>query len=186
MTSRCLSASPVQTGGHGWTLSADPTASTTAPGAESPRPAAALRDERGQAAVEFALVVPIICLLVLALVDFGKALNYWLDTSHLANEGARLAAVLGNSPEPGGNFKAWIQNQAESTELRDGTGSVTSAAQVCVSFPNGAPKIGDPVKVTVSAPYKWLPFVGGATITLKGEATMRLERMPTYTAGCYP
>lgn len=146
-----------------------------------------LLGERGQAAVEFALVVPVMCLVVLALIDFGKALNYWLDTSHLANEGARLAAVLGNSPEPGGNWKSWIQQQAETTELRNGTGSVTSAAKVCVEFPAGSPpKIGDPVKVSVSADYRWIPFVGGATITLKGTATMRLERLPTYATGCYP
>ena len=163
---------------HRWAPAAQAAASTTA--------RQKLPGERGQAAVEFALVVPVICLLVLALIDFGKALNYWLDTSHLANEGARMAAVLGNSPEPGGNWKQWIQQQAETTELRNGTGSVTSPAQVCVSFPNGAPKIGDPVKVTVSAPYKWIPFVGGATINLRAEATMRLERMPTYAAGCYP
>ncbi len=147
----------------------------------------ALGSERGQAAIEFALVVPVICLLVLALMDFGKALNYWLDTTHLANEGARLAAVLGNSPEPGGNWKAWIQQQAETTELRDGTGSVTTAAKVCVSFPAGSPpKIGDPVYVTVTAGYQWIPFVGGATLTLKGGSHMRLERLPTYSEGCYP
>jgi Flp pilus assembly protein TadG len=165
-----------------WASSAGSTAPIPAPRCES----TSLRSEKGQAAVEFALVVPVICLLVLALIDFGKALNYWLDTSHLANEGARMAAVLGNSAEPGGNWKQWIQQQAETTELRNGTGSVTSPAQVCVSFPNGAPKIGDPVRVTVSAPYKWIPFVGGATINLRAEATMRLERMPTYAAGCYP
>jgi len=172
--------SPGDTCGHGWTpsrsRSANAAASTTA-----------LRSERGQAAVEFALVVPVICLIVLALIDFGKALNYWLDANHLANEGARLAAVLGNSPEPGGNWKAWIQGQAETSELRDGTGSVTSAAQVCVSFPAGSPpKVGDPVRVNVSADYKWLPFVGGATSTLESSSTMRLERLPTYGAGCYP
>ena len=130
--------------------------------------------------------MPVFCLIVLALIDFGKALNYWLDTSHLAAEGARLAAVLGNSPEPGGDWKSWIQQQAESTELRDGTGSVTSKATVSVCLPNGAPaKIGDPVRVTVSADYKWIPFVGGATITLESHSTMRLERLPTYSvAGC--
>jgi Flp pilus assembly protein TadG len=178
MTMRSSSAPTGGSTGHGWAPAAQAAASTTA--------RRKLRSERGQAAVEFALVVPVICLLVLALIDFGKALNYWLDTSHLANEGARMAAVLGNSPEPGGNWKQWIQQHAETTELRNGTGSVTSPAQVCVSFPNGAPKIGDPVTVTVSAPYKWIPFVGGATVNLRAEATMRLERMPTYAAGCYP
>jgi Flp pilus assembly protein TadG len=141
------------------------------------------RGERGQAAVEFALVVPFICLLLLALVDFGKAVNYWLDANHLANEGARLAAVLGNQPPPGGSIESYIQQQAETNELRNGSGSVTGPAQVCVSFPNGA-GIGKPVTVTVSAHYKWIPFIKAATFNISGSSTMRLEQLPTYGAGC--
>ena len=179
ITTRPSLPSPSNTCGHGWTSSRSRSASSTAS-----TTAHKLRSERGQAAVEFALVVPVFCLVVLALIDFGKALNYWLDTGHLAAEGARLAAVLGNSPEPGGDWKAWIQQQAESTELRDGTGSVTSPATVSVCLPNGVPaKIGDHVRVTVSADYKWIPFVGGATIKLQSHSTMRLERLPTYTVG---
>jgi Flp pilus assembly protein TadG len=141
------------------------------------------RRESGQAAVEFALVVPFICLLVLALVDFGKGVNYWLDANHLASEGARLAAVLGDQPEPGGDLKQWIQQQAETNELRDGTGSVTSPAQVCISFPNGR-EIGKPVTVTVTAAYQWIPFIGGGTLDISGSSTMRLEQLPTYADGC--
>lgn len=141
------------------------------------------RSESGQSAVEFALVVPFICLLVLALVDFGKAVNYWLDANHLANEGARLAAVLGDQPEPSGDLKQWIQQQAETNELRNGTGSVTSPAQVCISFPNGR-EIGKPVTVTVTAAYQWIPFIGGGTLDITGSSTMRLEQLPTYADGC--
>jgi Flp pilus assembly protein TadG len=140
------------------------------------------RSERGQAAVEFALVVPVLCLIVLALIDFGKAVNYWLDANHLANEGARLAAVLGNSAQPSPTLTQWVQQQAETTELRNGTGSVTSPAKICVTFlagPTGTTgQIGDPVKVTVTAPYQWIPFVGGGTFTISADATMRLERQP--------
>jgi Flp pilus assembly protein TadG len=182
MPSTSQPAPPVSTG----TFVRTPSLSTgsTTPARLGGKRHTALAAERGQAAVEFALVVPLICLLVLALIDFGKGLNYWLDTSHLAAEGARLAAVLGNSPEPGGDWKSWIQQQAETSELRDGTGSVTSPATVSVCLPSGTPaKIGDPVRVTVTADYKWIPFVGGATITLTSRSTMRLERLPTYTVG---
>jgi Flp pilus assembly protein TadG len=151
--------------------------------AESTRLRRARRCESGQSAVEFALVVPFICLLVLALVDFGKGVNYWLDANHLASEGARLAAVLGDQPEPGGDLKQWIQQQAETTELRDGTGSVTSPAQVCISFPDGR-EIGKPVTVTVTASYQWIPFAGGGTFNITGSSTMRLEQLPTYADGC--
>lgn len=144
------------------------------------------RGESGQSAVEFALVVPFLCLLVLALVEFGKGVNYWLDANHLSGEGARLAAVLGSRAEPGGNMKQWIQQHAETNELRDGTGRVTAPARVCVSFPNGTALIGDPVRVTVTAAYQWIPFIGGATFNISGSSTMRLEQLPTYSAGCYP
>jgi Flp pilus assembly protein TadG len=130
-----------------------------------------LRSERGQAAVEFALVVPVFCLLVLALIDFAKALNYWIDTSHLANEGARQAAVIGSTAQPSPTLAGWIQQQAQSSELRNGTGSVTSPAQVCITFLTNpatgtSGRVGDPIKVTVSA----------ATINIRAESTMRLER----------
>jgi hypothetical protein len=120
-------------------------------------------------------------LLVWALVDFGKGVNYWLDANHLANQGARVAAVLGSQPQPGGNLSTWIQQQAETSELRNGTGSVTSPLKVCVS--PGA-NIGDPVTVTVTAPYKWIPFIGGSTFNITASATMRLEQLPAYGAQC--
>jgi hypothetical protein len=155
--------------------------SSSAPPAATQARRASARGERGQAAVELALVVPIFCLLVLALIDFAKALNYWLDANHLANEGVRQAAVIGDSPQPPPSLAGWIQQQAESSELRNGTGSITSPAQVCITFLTNpttgtSGRVGDPIKVTVTANYKWIPFVGGATFPIKAESTMRLER----------
>jgi hypothetical protein len=43
--------------------------------------------------VEFALILLPFLLLVGGIVYFGIALNYWLDTQRLANEGARWAVV---------------------------------------------------------------------------------------------
>jgi len=179
MNARSSSAHPSDNG-HGWTPPSG-AASITAHTVDRWRPPTRSRNERGQAAVELALVVPIFCLLVLALIDFGKALNYWLDANHLANEGARQAAVIGSSPQPGGNLARWIQQQAETTELRNGSGSVSSPAQVCITFlanpsTGTTGRVGDPIKVTVTAPYKWIPFAGGATATIRAESTMRLER----------
>ena len=49
--------------------------------------------ERGQAAVEFAMVVPLLCLLIIAILHFGTVMNYWLDLNHVASEAARKVAV---------------------------------------------------------------------------------------------
>ena len=147
-------------------------------------------DERGAALVEFALVLPLLLILLLGMLEFGKVFNYWIDTTHLANEGARWAVVNRN---PGtGTLQEYIKEQANTVELRDGgTSSIPAGdeAEVCISFPLGSANVGDPVHVTVSATYHWLPFVGerigDAAVTITGSATMRLEALPTsYGEGC--
>jgi Flp pilus assembly protein TadG len=155
-------------------------------------------DERGAALVEFALVVPILLVLLMAMLDFGKAFNYWIDETQLASSGARWAVVnTGPGQCPDGttatSLVAYIQCQADTKELRSGgTNSVANPAKVCISFPpvagHSAPLVGDPVRVTVSVSYRWLPIIGQristVATTIKGESTMRLEAPPTYTASC--
>src|SRR5215211_656311 len=109
------------------------------------------RDDKGVALVEFALVLPLLLLLVIGMMDFGKAINYWIDESHLAAEGARFAAVDKN-PGPEATLQLSLQQQADTAELRD--------ANVCIAFPNGA-VVGEPVEVTVRYSYSWLPFIAG-------------------------
>jgi hypothetical protein len=134
--------------------------------------------------VEFALVLPILLFLLFGMLDLGRAFNYWIDSTHLANEGARWAAVNKN---PGtGTLQNYIRQQADTPELRDGgTSSVPNPLAVHICFPNGTSRVGDPVRVTASFSYNWLPFLGlSATSTLvTGSATMRLEAIPAaYTS----
>lgn len=49
--------------------------------------------DRGAAAVEFALLVPLLLLIVFGIIDFGRALNAQITLTQAAREGARLAAV---------------------------------------------------------------------------------------------
>lgn len=145
-------------------------------------------DERGTAVVEFALVLPLLLVLLLGMIDFGKAFNYWIDGTHLSAEGARWA-VVNKNPGPG-TLQEYIQQQADTAELRSGgTASVGTPLQVCISFPSGTADVGDPVNVSASFTYNWLPFLGdqiGVTqTTVSASATMRLEAVPTnYGAGC--
>ena len=153
-----------------------------------PRVLNRLGSEEGVALVEFALVLPILALLLFAMIDFGKAFNYWIDETHLANEGARWAVVDRNPG--GGSLQQYLVDQATTAELRNGgTASVANPAEVCISFPSGTSNVGDPVLVTVSATYNWLPIIGnriGVTqTTITGSSHMRLEAVPTnYSAGC--
>ena len=153
-----------------------------------PSPQRICRDQTGAALVEFALVLPILILLLFGMLDFGKAFNYWIDGTHLANEGARWA-VVNKNPDPGvGTLQQYIQQQATTTELRSGgTSSVPGPLEVCIGFPNGTSGVGDPVEVTVSTTYHWFPFLGldVTETTITGRSTMRLEAEPTnFSAGC--
>ena len=146
-----------------------------------------LNDERGTSLVEFALILPLLLLILFGVLDFGKAFNYRNDQTHLAAEGARWAVV--NSNPGGGTLQEYIQQQADSAELR-------TNAQVCISFPNNSEtgtsgQVGDPVNVTVKSDYNWILFLasgsgGGLNLptTISGSATMRLEAQPTnFSAG---
>src|SRR6266568_9622524 len=79
----------------------------------------AAADERGVALVEFALVLPLILVLLFGMIDFGKAFNYWNDETHLANEAARYA-VVNKNPFPQPSLEAAIKQDADSAELRNG------------------------------------------------------------------
>jgi Flp pilus assembly protein TadG len=143
-------------------------------------------DQRGTSLVEFALILPVLALILFGLLDFAKAFNYWNDETHLAAEGARWAVVNSN-PGSGQTLQQYLQQQADTSELR-------GLAVVCVSFPTNpdtgtSGQVGDPVTVTVKSRYTWIPFVRtkaglAPTTTITGSATMRLEASPTsYSAG---
>jgi Flp pilus assembly protein TadG len=118
------------------------------------------------------LVVPFLCLLVVAILHFGKVMNYWLDLNHVASEGARKAAVITYGTY--GEYDTYVRDRLETAELRTGgTTSIPAAATVAVCLPEGS-DVGDPVTVQVAVGYS-LPFIG-ATIALRGTATMRLEQ----------
>ena len=51
------------------------------------------RDERGQAMVEFALVLPILMALLLGIIQFGIVFNNYITLTDAARAGARKAAV---------------------------------------------------------------------------------------------
>lgn len=142
--------------------------------------------------VEFALILPLLLIFLLLILDFGRAINYWIDSTHLASEGARLAAVDKVPDDWDGSLQQYIKDRADTEELKTGgpTGIASPGLEVCVSYPEGR-AVGNPVMVTVSADYDWMPFLGsgfgvGLTeTTIQGEATHRLERdQDLVEAGC--
>lgn len=126
--------------------------------------------------VEFALVAPLLMLLLFGMLDLGKAFAYWIDEAHLANTGARMA-VVNNWPTKGSQtLQEYLVSEADTGELQEN-------AIACVDF-EGDQAIGEPVRITVKMPYQWLPIitnmVGIGPKTITASSTMRLEKDPPY------
>ena len=49
--------------------------------------------DAGQTLVEFAMVLPLMLILMFGIVDFGRAFYVWLTVTNAAREGARVAAT---------------------------------------------------------------------------------------------
>lgn len=137
--------------------------------------------EDGAAAVEFALVLPLLLLLVSAIIDFGRIYFEQSTLSGAAREGVRLVA-LGKTD---GAVIADAVDYASGMPDLDVTvtiGGVATAVETdgvvasAVTLPTCSP--GDAVTVVVSTPFTFwtpLPELGHFTgvDTLAGKGVMR-------------
>lgn len=126
--------------------------------------------DRGAAAVEFALLLPVLLLLVFGIIDFGRAINAQITLTQAAREGARLAAL--------GQPDVVSRTQAAATGISPVTVTVTAC-------PAGAGPGADAV-VSTSYSFTFATPIGaiaamfggsgiGAPITLTAQGVMPCE-----------
>ena len=136
------------------------------------------RSERGVELVEFAIIVPVLALLLFGLIDFGWAFSQDLSVKHAAREGARLASVNAETDtnDLSGNCTALITmiKQRVSTELKSSTPGYT----VALSMTSGTGVVGDTGTIAVSFPLSSLSgvtkqFLGGS---MTSKVQFRLEQ----------
>ena len=132
----------------------------------------------GQALVEFALLSPVLVMMVLGVIDLGRAFYTYEALANAAREGARYCALHAQDQ--------YATNPATGTTDRvinevSGTVTVTSS-QVSTSpaCTKAATTSGDPVTVTVWATFTPVtPLIGGffpgGIITLTASATMMVQ-----------
>jgi Flp pilus assembly protein TadG len=136
------------------------------------------RRDRGAALVEFALVFPLLALLIFGLIDFGYAINRDTMINNAARDGAREGSVNPNQTA--------IQSKvmSELSDLPASSVTVTVSCRkpddtACSNFSTDA-KPGGTVIVTVQYTHRWLTFVPGlvgqgSTISLRKTTEMRIE-----------
>ena len=139
-----------------------------------------LGSQRGVVLVEFAIILPVLLLIIMGILYFGRYEDYANQETQLAEEGARWAAVNNNPSTSGQTLQAFIQSQAQ-PELASGSSDVTKA-QVYLYYPSGTAGagVGNPVTACVVTTVQY-PFFGlsSSSETIAQSATMRQEVTPT-------
>lgn len=125
------------------------------------------RAERGAAAVEFAMVLPLMLLVLAGIVDFGRAFFTEIQLTNAAREGARASIVSGTT--------------AGAAETR-----MTSAAVGVPGFQATASPVcpGGTATVTAAAdPFQWL-LLGGALSLANASSALPTRLSATAVMKC--
>lgn len=123
--------------------------------------------EEGQSMVEFAMVLPVLILLLMGIIEFGRVISAYMVINNLAREGARFAAVG--------------KTDSQITTLLFNESATLDQERLEVYFsPAYADRIkGEPLKVTVNYSVDLITPIIPDFLTnplpISSECTMRLE-----------
>jgi Flp pilus assembly protein TadG len=127
------------------------------------------RARRGQALVEFALVLPLLLMLVIGVFEFGRAYNVYQVITDAAREGARTAVVADPS----------TTQDSVLTTIRNALGRAgLNSSSATIGLTGWRTGTGTPATVTIQFPYTFVflrPFTRLAPITLQTAFSMRNE-----------
>ena len=123
-----------------------------------------ITSERGQTMAEFAVVLPILVVLLFGIMQFGIAFNNYVTLTDAARAGARKAAVSRNSGDPAGDCKRAVLAAADNLDQK-----VLDPKVQC----NSSWAAGSDVEVDASYPYNitlfGLPVFSGDLKTVMKE-----------------
>jgi Flp pilus assembly protein TadG len=98
-----------------------------------------MKSEKGQSLVEFALILPILLILLFGIVDFARAFNVFLTLDHTGREVARLISI-------GGEEEAINQKITSSIGALDST-------KLKIEYPNGKTNLASGTEAKVILTY---------------------------------
>ena len=131
------------------------------------KPRIRFRSQRGQAMTEFAIIAPILLLILMGIMQLGVVYNNWVTLTDAARAGARKAAVCrsGCSPDASTATVNAVKNSAANLNLSNLGVSVSSP------WTQGS-------DATVTATYPWSINVMGVVVasgTMTASTTERVE-----------
>lgn len=143
-----------------------------------------MRGERGQSLVEFALLLPVIVILLVGTFDLGRAVMLSETLNAAVREGTRHAIVHGTTSAaplgPGTLTTPPGADNSATTVVRGYAIGINSTITIVMSWPNGNANKGSGVQIIATTPYT--PILsqvftgGGLTVTLRSGSTMAIQQ----------
>lgn len=143
-----------------------------------------MRGERGQSLVEFALVLPVLVIVLVGLFDLGRAVMLSETLNSAVREGTRYAMVRGTtSSSPLGAATLTTPpaaDNAATTVVRTHAIGINSTLTIVMSWPDGNANKGSTVQISATTPYT--PILsqvftgGGLTVTLRSGSTVVIQQ----------
>jgi Flp pilus assembly protein TadG len=138
-----------------------------------------LSNQRGQALLETALVLPLVLLVATSIFEFGRAYQTWQVLTNASREAARIAVLPGTTDT---DIQTRVQQYLTAGQLV-GTASVAVDRTRTISIGLGT---AGSTRITVSYPFNFIVLnpvarlvVGnsslGAALTMSAQAEMRNE-----------
>jgi len=134
--------------------------------------ASSCRRQRGAAAVEFALIAPLMILLTLGIIDFGLYVSEVSVVGNAAREGARAGSLGATSSE----INTVVTSSLSALPSAPTTTSVTCRKPVgaCASYADAIS--GGTTIIQITRTHAWLTPIGfGTSIAIVRSSEMRIE-----------
>ncbi|WP_307864648.1 TadE/TadG family type IV pilus assembly protein [Allobranchiibius sp. CTAmp26] len=116
--------------------------------------------------MEFALVAPLLILLVMGIVEFGRAYGAQTTLSGAARESVRVMA-LSNDPVAA---RTTAKNVASSSSITLSDAQIVISPASCATSGTASPVTAT---VTITYPIQFLTSLFGTGVTLTGKGSMR-------------
>lgn len=144
------------------------------------------KNRRGSAAVECAVVAPLLVILFIGVLDYGQFINVAQTVSNASREGARSAArpAIDTVTEVEDRVYAYLGNSFPGYTDEQ----IRAAAKVECTYPLGVPipdgdlsavPAGSPLEVTVTLDFDHVQWVGGVS-ALNGQVISSTTTMPRH------
>lgn len=124
--------------------------------------------EGGNVAIEFALILPVLLLIVGGVIDFGRAYWFKQTLTWASREGARQGSIL--APE---DWNLSLVKNKVINAVKDGCGATITEDNVTVA-PATGPAGGSNLTVNVTMPFSFM-IIPYSIENLAGQTTMRFE-----------